>query len=476
MMDPKTLEAAAYTETQIVDWDGPSDPARPENWSSLRKWTIVVTTTLMTAIVSFASSVFSATIEETKAEFDVSSTVMLLGITLYVLGFAIGPCIWGPASELYGRTQPMWVGTLCFLLFQIPLGLARDASTILVSRFFAGLFGSAPLAIVAGMYVDFLGPIERGISTAIFSVGCWCGPVLGPVIGNIATAQMGWRSTAWITMISGASLTLLAYSCTPETSEPILLKRKAIKLRVETSNWALHARSEEKPADAAYFVRKYLTKPLKMLFLEPILMIFTAYMSLVYGILYLSLTLYPFAFKDLRGWTSVKAGLPFLSQLIGIVLGCLIIGLHGYFHCKKALTGRKLMPEDRLPPVVLGSALLPIGLFVFSWTSDPSQSPIPQVLAGVLIGSGAVLVFMSSLAFLVETYLFDANSALAINTFFRCSVAAVFPLLSLDMFDALGIKWSGSLLGFICIGLAPFPLLMLRFGSTIRGWSKFACV
>ncbi|KXS95133.1 hypothetical protein AC578_2883 [Pseudocercospora eumusae] len=469
MMDSIALEEAACTETQIVDWNGPSDPAKPANWSSLRKWTIVVTTTLMTAIVSFASSVFSATIDETKAEFGVSRTVMLLGITLYVLGFAIGPCVWGPASELYGRTRPMWIGTWSFLLFQIPLGLARDASTTLVSRFLAGLFGSAPLAIVAGMYVDFLGPVERGIATAVFSVGCWCGPVLGPVIGNIATEQMGWRSTAWITMIAGASLTLLAHSCTPETSEPILLKRKAKEL-------ALHAKSEDKPADAAYFIRKYLTKPVKMLFLEPILMIFTAYMSLVYGILYLLLTLYPFAFKDLRGWTSVKAGLPFLSQLIGIMLGCLIIGLHGYFHCKKALTGRKLMPEDRLPPVVLGSALLPIGLFVFSWTSEPSQSPIPQILAGVLMGSGAVLVFMSSLAFIVETYLFDANSALAINTFFRCSVAAVFPLLSLDMFDALGIKWSGSLLGFICIGLAPFPLLMLRFGSTIRGWSKFACV
>lgn len=267
---------------------------------------------------------------------------------------------------------------MCFMICHIPLGLAQNVATILIFRFLGGLFGSAPLAIVAGMYVDFLGPIERGISTAVFSVGVYCGPVLGPVVGNFATVYLGWRSTAWITMIAGGVFGLLAFLCTPETSEAVLLRKKAQSLRIETGNWALHGKSEEEPADFKYFVQKYLTKPVRMLIMEPIvshplisrsaqcadsvkLMIFTAYMSLVYGILYLSLTLYPFAFKHKREWTSVEASLAFLSLLAGIVIGCLIIGFHSYFHCKRALAGRKMVPEDRLPPVVLGSFVLPSG-------------------------------------------------------------------------------------------------------------------
>lgn len=85
-MDDKELESAAHTKSVVVDWDTPSDPAKPINWSTFRKWTIVVTTTLMTFVVSFASSEFSATIEQTRDEFNASNTVLLLGITVYLLG------------------------------------------------------------------------------------------------------------------------------------------------------------------------------------------------------------------------------------------------------------------------------------------------------------------------------------------------------------------------------------------------------
>jgi hypothetical protein len=77
----------------IVSWDGPSDPENPKNWSPLRKWLIVTTTCLMTFCVTFSSSVFSATVAVTAEEFNTSSEVMVLGISLFVLGFAISKLI-----------------------------------------------------------------------------------------------------------------------------------------------------------------------------------------------------------------------------------------------------------------------------------------------------------------------------------------------------------------------------------------------
>lgn len=79
-------------DSKIVTWDGENDPKKPSNMSELRKWMIVVTTGLMTFCVSFASSVFSTTTFVTAELFGVSSEVMILGLSLYVLGFAFGKC------------------------------------------------------------------------------------------------------------------------------------------------------------------------------------------------------------------------------------------------------------------------------------------------------------------------------------------------------------------------------------------------
>ncbi|KAF2165391.1 hypothetical protein M409DRAFT_55797 [Zasmidium cellare ATCC 36951] len=459
----------------IVDWDDENDPGRPKNWSTVRRWAIVVTTTLITFVVSFSSSVFSATLAEVADEFDVSKNVVVLGITLFVLGFAFGPLLWGPASELHGRTTPLWLGYTAFLIFQLPLAISSEIRVILTSRFLAGLFGSAPLAIVAGMYVDFLNPMERGISNSAFSVGVFCGPVTAPILGNIITEHLGWRWTGWITLFVGLVLGIVCFVCTPETADSILLQRKAQSLRLETGNWALHARCEEQPARMRTFVEKYLTKPVKMLVLEPVLLIFTIYMSLVYGILYLTFTMYPYSFHTIRKMSSIEASLPFLFLLAGIVLACLFLGLYSvYYIGRLQRAGKTLTPEHRLPPVILGSLLLPAGLFWFAWTSQTQISWTLQATSGIFTGCGIILVFMTSILFLVEVYLYHANSALAMNTFVRSIVAASFPVFSRQMFSTLAIKWTGTMLACICVALTPFPVVMMVYGSHIRGWSKFA--
>lgn len=76
--------------THLVDWDGPNDPANPMNFPRSKKWVITMSTALMTFVVSFASSVFSTATQVTAVEFGASLEVMILGVSLYVLGFAFG--------------------------------------------------------------------------------------------------------------------------------------------------------------------------------------------------------------------------------------------------------------------------------------------------------------------------------------------------------------------------------------------------
>ena len=124
----------------------------------------------------------------------------------------------------------------------------------------------------------------------------------------------------------------------------------------------------------------------------------TIYISMCYGILYLTFEAYPISFQLDRGWSPTSASLPFVAILLGILVASLIIALGARKDAKKQLT-----PEDRVPPMIMGGALLPIGLFWFGWTSHPDTPWPAQVVAGAFVGCGLILVFSKSLIILHST-------------------------------------------------------------------------
>ncbi|KAF5561185.1 major facilitator superfamily transporter [Fusarium phyllophilum] len=442
--------------------DGLKEEDRPVNWPSTKKWYIVVSTSLATFVVSFGSSVYSAAIPHIQTHFSVSSETALLGITLYVIGFALGPMAWGPASELYGKRRPLFLGYAIFCICQLPCALAQNISLLLTFRFLSGLAGSSGLAILGGMYVDFLArPAERGISTAVFSVATFCGPTVGPIVGNLATLKLGWRWTAWLTLIGGVVFGSVAFLLTPETSEVVILRQRS-----KGNTLVTPSRIYRPERDISTFVQSYLTKPVRMF-----LIFFTIYMSLAYGIIYLTFTMYPLAFVTVRGWSRMDGSLPFIGMTVGVVLACIGIALHSIYYIQQS---RVHVPERRLPPMIAGSILLSAGIFWFGWTSSTSVHWLAQASAGVFLGSGSILVLMSGVVYLIEVYLVHANSALAINNFLRCVIAATFPLYATDLLVDVGLGVGGTVIGSICLVLSPFSFLFWRYGRTIRQWSKFA--
>jgi len=71
-----------------------------------------------------------------------------------------------------------------------------------------------------------------------------------------------------------------------ETFSPVLLVRKARRLRLKSGNWSLHAKHEEWEPGIGQFTHKFLALPFQMLF-DPIGFLFSAYAAFVFGILYL---------------------------------------------------------------------------------------------------------------------------------------------------------------------------------------------
>lgn len=221
----------------------------------------------------------------------------------------------------------------------------------MLCRFFGGVFGSAPLAIVGGALADFWGPVERGFALGLFSGATFIGPVAGPIVGGFLTmSYLGWRWTAWITLIMAALFGSLALVFSAESYAPVLLQRRAAQRRFATRNWAIHAPMDENPVELHDIIHKYLFRPWKMLFMEPILMLITLYMAFIYGMIYLFFEAYPIAFQEQRHWNLGVGALPFLGITIGVVIGVGIITYTSQTRYKRKMeeNGGKPVPEERL--------------------------------------------------------------------------------------------------------------------------------
>jgi MFS transporter, DHA1 family, multidrug resistance protein len=111
----------------------------------------------------------------------------------------------------------------------------------------------------------------------------------------------------------------------PETSHSKILQSRAKKIRFETKNWAIHSQRDTININPKSLVNTYLLRPFEMLFREPILLLVTVYMALIYGELYLFFEAYPISFQEERGWNQGVGALPFLGILIGVLCGSVTI-------------------------------------------------------------------------------------------------------------------------------------------------------
>lgn len=124
-----------------------NDPRNPMTWADWKKWCLVALVSIATLAVAFVSSAYTGGLSEVIAQFHTSELIVTLGVSLFVLGFAIGPLMWAPMSEIFGR-QVLFIGTYAALTaFNAGAAGAQNITTLLLMRFFAGSFGSSPLTV-----------------------------------------------------------------------------------------------------------------------------------------------------------------------------------------------------------------------------------------------------------------------------------------------------------------------------------------
>ncbi|KAH7153369.1 major facilitator superfamily domain-containing protein [Dactylonectria macrodidyma] len=464
------------TGDQLVDFDGPDDPYLPMNWPTKKKVLTTLLYGLVTMTATWASSAYSAGTRQIAEHFNVGNQVSILGTTLFLLGFGVGPLLWAPLSEVFGRRIAVLVPMFVAISFSFGSATAKDFQTLMLTRFFGAFFASAPVTNTGGVLGDLFSPSERGIAMAGYAMAVVGGPVLGPIVSAAVVQEpsLGWRWTEYLTGILQAFILIIAFIFIDESYPPRLLVYKARRLRHETGNWALHAKFEEWDVSVKELASKFLVRPIQLL-LTPICFLVALYASFCYGILYMQLGAIPIIFGEIRGWGTLVSVLPFLCILIGAILGC-VANIYNQLLYNKAYhaAGNRPVPEKRLPPMMIGSVIFSGGQFLTGWTAEPRIHWIVPCIGLVLLGTGFFTIFQAALNYLVDTFQMYAASAVAANTFLRSCFAAAFPLVVTPMYHNIGVGPSSSITGGFAALLIPVPFVFYTFGKRIRARSKWS--
>ncbi|KAG1749872.1 major facilitator superfamily domain-containing protein [Suillus paluster] len=448
-------ENKSTPDPYLVSFDE-DDPANPKNWSFAKKWYLTLAAGLLVLNATFSSSAPSSLVPTLMHEFGVSREVGTLTVSLFVCGYCVGPLLWGPLSEQYGRRPIFIISFFLYMCFQIGCALSQNIASVLILRFLGGTFAAAPLANSGALISDIWDAKGRGTALAIFTVAPFAGPAIGPVAG-----------VCW----------LLIVFTIPETYTPVLLAKKAKEVRKHTGDEKYYAAMDLQNFTLAQRVESILARPFKVLVTEPMLIAITLYMSFVYGCIYLLFEAYPVVFTKGHNLNAGVSGLMFLPLPIGgfiAVVTYILFFNPSYERKVQECAPNPVPPEFRLRIAMVAAPSFAISFFWFAWTSFPSISIWAPMTSGALLGWSICFIFLALFNYIIDAYLALAASALAANTVVRSLFGAGFPLFATQMYDRLGPEWASTLLGCIALIMMPIPFVLTKYGPILRRKSKYA--
>lgn len=292
----------------------PNDPRNAMNFPPVKKWFIIFVVTLSVFAATLTSSAYSGSANEILMQFHSTTEVFALGISLYVLGFAIGPALWAPLSELYGRKILFVTTHTCMVAIVAASAGANSMATLLVFMFLTGMFSASPLTNSGGVIADMFPAFQRGLAMIFFCTAPFMGPVLGPLIGGFISMNVGWRWVQGVRSIFIGVVWIIGSVFVPETYGPVILRKIAAKLERETGNTYTAAfQQRHSTLTPSEIFRKALMRPWIFLFREPIVLIAAIYLAILYGTVYMFMLALSIVYQRGRGWNEGLGGLAFLG-------------------------------------------------------------------------------------------------------------------------------------------------------------------
>jgi len=465
--------------TILVDWYTTDDPANPQNWKFWTKFNVVFQIYQYAAIVYMGSAIFAPSEPQLMEIFGVSQSVASLGLGMYVLGYGIGPLLFSPLSEVpfVGRNLPYMVSYLLFVLISIPTALVEDIPGLMALRFLQGFFGSPCVATAGASLADVTNLFILPYLLFGWAMSGLAGPAIGPIIAGFAVVAEDWHWSMWELLWASAPSFFVFLICLPETSTATILLRRAQRLRQLTGNNHLKSQSEIEQAALSLNQVAYnaLVIPWKINILDPAILFSSIYTGLVYAIFYSFFEIFPLVYMDIYGLNLGEMGLAFLTVPIGVAIAMSLYYCFLFWVVNPQMRIKGLAaPEQRLLPALVASIIIPIGLFIFGFTSRPSIHWIVPSIGAVMISGGMITIIQCMLLYVAVAYPTYSAYLFAGNDFARSSLAFAAIMWSGPMFHNLGVDRGCSLLAGLTIGCIGGVIFLYFYGAKLRARSKFA--
>jgi hypothetical protein len=262
----------------------------------------------------------------------------------------------------------------------------------------------------------------------------------------------------------------------PESYAPLILQRKLQSLQRDGDTRGLYV-THQINHPLRDTLRRSVVRPLRLLLTQPLIQTLAVYLGFLNGVSYIVETTFPALWTTKYRESESLGSLNYIALGVGAVVGAQICSYANdkIYQRLSARNGGLGSPDFRLPTMLLGALIVPIGMFWYGWSAEKSLPWIMPDIGGVIFYAGFLMGIINVHMYVIDFYGSNSASAMAAVSLIQSLFGGVFPLFGEDLYDVLGYGWGNSLIGFITLTLGLTALALLwRFGGQIRDWSTYA--
>ncbi|KAJ1973798.1 hypothetical protein H4R34_004953 [Dimargaris verticillata] len=458
---------------------GPSnDDDRPyTTFTPLQCRLIIMVVAFSGALAPFASNIFLPALTDVARDLNTTVSEINVAVSVFMIGLATAPSIWGPMADQFGRRYIYGVGTLICTGASAGCALASSSSMLLGMRFLQAFGGSCPLVLGAGTISDVYEPAQRGTAMGMFFGGLTLGPVLGTIIGGYLAEALGWRWTFWLTtIISGVFCVVLTFFV-PETHRGILSRKQQVALKGLPAD--IHLQPPTRMSWKAMNIFAIMPA-LKF----PYVWVVVVAQAALFGSFYAMNTSISILLKRDYNYSTGTIGLTYLAVGAGNIVGSVSGGLLADYTFNRqyrrllglvemddeaAAKRPMVMPfEHRLIFPILTTILFPLALIAYGWVMHFQTFIAFPLICEFIIGFSMNGMMSGSSTYLIDIFTIKGASITSVANLIRCLYCALWTGVIELVMNSWGTGWAFTFLGLTCLMTAGGMVLTFMQGMHWR--------
>ncbi|KAK0930747.1 hypothetical protein LTR91_010506 [Friedmanniomyces endolithicus] len=466
-----------------LNFDPNGDPDNPQDWKTSYKWGVVLLLAFMAFSVTFNCIGLVPVANNIVADLDhasgreSSSAASVLLVTIWELGEAAGPLLIAPMSEVYGRYPVFNIANGLFIACTVLGALSQSTTLLIFARFFTGCAVAGNVlnpAIIGDMFPT----KSRGSPMSVIMLAPLLGGAVGPAVAGLVAQTTGWREIIWISVGLATVAEILFLVLLRETYKPAILRRRAHKLGVVVRRGAksddTEALIDVETMHPEVSIWKSIKRPATVFASSVVLQMLSLYGAVIFAFYYVVSTTLPGILETIYAFPPTLIGASFLSFTLGSALGTIVCNsLLDYINVRLQPPHRPHQPELRLPLAIFGAFTLPLTLALYGWTAD-LHLPFPVLILSVaLMGFTLILGLLPVTSYVVDAFGMYSASAFTAVLITRCLMSTFMPMAAQPLASVWGWGWGMCGLAAVCMALAPVPVVIFRYGGSLRERSTF---